>query len=102
MIFPNREQDARKLMREIEATCWRLRQFVRVRELAATHRLERMRYLRMLKEQKAWKREADFDRIEIIAEMLEQHFLAGLIRNPFVQSYTIRGGPILPRNTRLK
>ena len=31
----------------------------------------------MLEEKKAWKREAGFDRIETIAEMREQHFLAG-------------------------
>ena len=40
-----------------------------MRELAATHRLERMRRLRMLEEQNAWKREAGFDRIETAAEM---------------------------------
>ena len=33
------------------------------------HRLEQMRCSRVLEEQKAWKREADFDRIEIIAEI---------------------------------
>ena len=75
MIFPNREQDARKMMKKIEATRWRLRECIRVRELAAAHRQERMRRLRMLEEQKAWKQEAGFDRIEIIAEMREQHFL---------------------------
>ena len=53
MIFPNREQDARKMMREIEATCWRLSEYIQVRELAVTHRLERMHRLRMLEEQKA-------------------------------------------------
>ena len=36
----------------------------------------------MLKEQKAWKREADFDRVETIAEMREQHFLAGFHSEP--------------------
>ena len=36
-----------------------------------------MRRLWMLAEQKEWKREAGFDRIEIIAEMRDQHFLAG-------------------------
>ena len=41
-----------------------------------------MRRLRMLEEQKRWKREAGFDRIEIIAEMREQHFLAGFDSEP--------------------
>ena len=36
-----------------------------------------MRRVRMLEEQKAWKRGAGFDRIEIIAEIRQQHFLAG-------------------------
>ena len=52
------------------------------RELAVTHRLERLRRLRMLEEQKAWKRETGFDRIEIIVEMREQHFLAGFRLEP--------------------
>ena len=43
-----------------------------MRELAATHRLERMRRLRILEEQEAWKREAGFDRIEIIAQINTQ------------------------------
>ena len=55
----------RKIIAEIEATSWRLRETIRVRELTATHRLGQMRRLRMLEEQKAWKREAGFDCIEI-------------------------------------
>ena len=65
------------MIAEVERTSWRLHECIRVRKLAATHRLERMLRLRMLEEQKAWKREARFDRIEIIAEMHEQHFRAG-------------------------
>ena len=70
------------MMREIESTCWRLRECIRVRELAATHRLERMRRLRMLEEQKKRNREAGSDRTEIIAEMRAQHFLAGFESEP--------------------
>ena len=66
-----------------EATSWRLRKCIRVRELAATHRLGRMRRLRMLEEQKAWNREAGFDRIEITAEMDAQRFRTGLDLEPF-------------------
>ena len=47
------------------------------------HRLELMLRLRMLEKQKAWKREAGFDRIEIIAEVCAQHFLAGFESKPF-------------------
>ena len=35
-----------------------------------------MRGLQLLEKQKTWKREAGFDRIEIIADMREQHLLA--------------------------
>ena len=58
------ERDVRKIIAEVEAASWRLRECMRLRELAATHRLGRMRRLRMLEEQKTWKREAGFDRIE--------------------------------------
>ena len=74
MIFPNREQDGREMTREIEETCWRVRECIRARELAATHRLEQMRRLRMHEEQKTWKREVGFDRIEITAEINAQRF----------------------------
>ena len=55
------ERDVRKMIAEVGATSWRLRECVRVRELAATQRLERMRRLWMLVEQEVWKREAGFD-----------------------------------------
>ena len=70
------------MIAEREATSWRLRECIRMRELAATHKLEQMRILWMLKKQKAWKRETGFDRIEIIAEMREQHFLTGFGSEP--------------------
>ena len=65
------------MMREIEATCWCLCECIRVGELAATHRLERIRRFRMFEKKKAWKGEAGVDRIEIIAKMREQLFLTG-------------------------
>ena len=57
------------MIEEVKRTSWRLRECIRVKEFAATHRLGRMRRLRMLEEQKAWKQEAGFDIIEITAEM---------------------------------
>ena len=59
--MPIKKVDACKMIAELEATYWRLRKCIRVRELAATHGLERLRRLRMLEELKAWKREAAFD-----------------------------------------
>ena len=56
------------MRREIEATSWRLSECIRVRELASTH----MCRLRILEEQKSWKRETGFDGIEIIAEIQAQ------------------------------
>ena len=55
------ERDIRNIIADIEVTSWRLRETIRVRELAATHRLGQMRRLRILEEQKAWKQEASFD-----------------------------------------
>ena len=74
--MPFKERDVRKMVTEVETTSWRLRECIRVRELAVTHRLERIRRLRMLEEQEAWKREAGFDCIKIIAEMDTQRFRA--------------------------
>ena len=65
---------AKMVAEEVEVTSWRLRETIRVRELAATHRLEQMRRLLMLEEQKAWKREAGFDYIETAAEMDARDF----------------------------
>ena len=75
--MPVEERDIRKMIADVEATSWHLRECIRARELAATHRLERMRRLRMLEEQKIWKREADFDRIKITDDMDAQRFRAG-------------------------
>ena len=74
---PFKEHDVCKIIAEVGATNWRLRECIWMRELAATHRLELMLRLRMLEEQEAWKRETGFDRIEIIAQIDAQHFPAG-------------------------
>ena len=50
-----------------------------------------MRRLWMLEEQKAWKREAGFDRIEIAAKMDAQRFRTGLDSEPFYSKlYNLR------------
>ena len=53
-----------------------------MRELASTHRLERMRRLRMLEEQEAWKRETGFDPVEVIAEINAQRVHAAFDSQP--------------------
>ena len=60
------------MIEDVEATIWRIRETIRVRELAATHRLGQMRRLLMLEEHNTWKREFGFDRIETAAEMDEK------------------------------
>ena len=47
------KRDIAKMIAEVEATSWRRRETIRVRELAATHKLGQMRRLLMLEEQKA-------------------------------------------------
>ena len=89
------EGDARKIIADVEATSWRLCETIRVRELAATHRLGQMRRLRMLEEQKAWKREADFDRIETTAEMDAERFRTSIVSEPF---YSKLCNPRWPHN----
>ena len=65
-------RDFAKMITEVEATSWRIRETIRVRELAATHRLEQMHRLLMLEEHKTWKREFGFDRSKTEAEMDEK------------------------------
>ena len=77
------ERDITNMIAEVEATSWRLCKTIRVRELAATHRLGQMRYLRMLEEQKAWKREAGFDYIETAAEIDARRSGTNLVSEPF-------------------
>ena len=50
------------------ATHWHVRELIRVMELASSQILEQIRRVRMLKMQEAWKREGDFDIVEVIAE----------------------------------
>ena len=83
MIFPNREHDVRQTIQEVEATSWLLREHIRGRELAATHRLGRMRRLRMLEEKKAQKREAGFDKIKTTAEVDAEHLCADFASESF-------------------
>ena len=64
--------DFAKMIAEVDATSWRIRKTVRVRKLAATHRLGQIRRLLMLEGHKTWKREFGFDRIETAAEMDEK------------------------------
>ena len=67
-----KERDFAKISEDVEATIWRLREMIRVAELAATHRLGQMHRLLMHGKHKTWKREFGFDRIETAAEMDEK------------------------------
>ena len=64
-----KERDFARMSKYVEATIWRLRETIRVAELAATHLLRQMRRLLMHEKHKTWKREFGFDRIETAAEM---------------------------------
>ena len=64
-----KESGFARMTEDVEARIWRLRETIRVTELAATHRLGQMRRLLMHKKHKAWKREFGFDRIGTAAEM---------------------------------
>ena len=79
------EYDVRNIIAEVtmEATSRRLREYIRIRELTATHRLGQMSRLRMLEEQKVWKQEVGFDRIETAAEMDAQRFRTSLVSELF-------------------
>ena len=67
-----KERDFVRMSEDVEATIWRLRETIRVAELAATYRLGQMRRLLMHEKHKTWKREFGFDRIETAAEMDEK------------------------------
>ena len=97
------ESDVRKIVAEVEATSWRPHETIRVRQLAATHRSEQMRRLRMLEEQEAWKREAGFDYIETAAEMDARRSRTNLVSEPFSTARClIQDGHILMRNSHLR
>ena len=70
------------MMASLAATSENPRERIQVRELASSHRLEQMRRLEMLKMQRALKKKADFDRIEIIADMHEQRLQTGFDSKP--------------------
>ena len=67
-----KERNFVKMSEDVEATIWRIRETIRVGELAATHLLGQMRPLLMHEKHKTWKREFGFDRIETAAEMDEK------------------------------
>ena len=67
-----KERGFARMSEDVEATIWRLRETIRIAELAATHRLGQMRRLLMHEKHKIWKREFGFDRIETAAEMDEK------------------------------
>ena len=54
---------------DVEATIWRIRETIRVGQLAAMYGLGQMRRLLMHEEHKIWKREFGFDRIDTAAEI---------------------------------
>ena len=77
------ERDITDIIAKVEATSWRLRGKIRVRDLAAMYRLGQLRHLQMLKEKKAWMREAGFDYIETSAEMDARYCRTNLVSEPF-------------------
>ena len=77
------ESDITKIIAEVEATSRRLRKTIRDRDLAATHRLRQMRHLRMLEEQKVWKRETGFDYNKTAAEIDARRSRTNLVSEPF-------------------
>ena len=70
--MPESECNCRLMIVVLRATREHMRELIWVRELASSHQLEQMRCVRMLEKQATWKREGNFDRIEIIAEIHEQ------------------------------
>ena len=73
------------MIEDVEARIWRIQETIRVKELAATHRLGKIRRLLMHEEHKTWKREFGFDRIEMAAEMDENRSRTSTspVPNPF-------------------
>ena len=67
-----KEHDFAKIIAQVEEASWRIRETIRVREPAATHRLKQMRRLPMHEKHETWKRKFGFDRIETAAEMDEK------------------------------
>ena len=100
-----KEHDFAKIIAEVEETSWRIRETIRFRELAATHRPGQMRRLLMLEEHKTWKREFGFDRIETAAEMDEKRSCTSTSHVPdpfFYRSMAIPRHPHTPAEFTLK
>ena len=72
------------------------------RKLVASHRLERVRRSRMPEKREAWKREAGFDPIEIIAEMNAQRLHAGFDLEPLYNGLYNPRWPHSPEDFTLK
>ena len=59
------ECDVHLRVSELAITGRRLRKVIRAKELAASHKLEKIRRARMLEKKTVWKRKGGFDRIEV-------------------------------------
>ena len=89
----------KSISEDVEATIWRIRETIRVGELAATHRLGKMRRLLIHKKHKTWKREFGFDCIETAAEMDEKRYRTSTSPVPdpfFYQNMVIPRRPHTP------
>ena len=60
------ERDVRLVVADLAIIRGCVRKLIRVRNLAASHKLEQMRSVKMLKQRATWMRENGFDRIEVI------------------------------------
>ena len=90
---------------DVEATIWRIRETIRVGELAATHRLGQMRRLLMHENHKTWKREFSFGCIETATEINEKRSRTGTSPVPgpfFYQNMIIPRHPHTPDEFTLK
>ena len=79
----------------VEATIWRIRETIRVGELAMMHRLGQMSRLLMHEKRKTWKREFSFDHIETAAEMNEA--LSCISTNPVPDPFFYRN-MVIPKH----
>ena len=80
------ERDVHLMLEESTAISGCIHKLIRIRKLAALHKIEQMLRVQMLEQHAAWKRESGFDRIEIIAERRVEtlrHLYAGYDSEPF-------------------
>ena len=100
--MPYPEREFRLMIAKLAATRGRVREVIRDRKLASSHKSEQMQRVRMLEKQTAWKREGGFDRIEIIAEMHERTLrppYAGFDSEPlYTGLYNLRW-PLIPQES---